>query len=224
MGMSTFDELPDLWPSGTLREFANVLSARTAVGATANGTVVLVHVDGKTREGGINLFQLATLLKELGVVSAINLDGGGSATLVVNNTLVSYPSDVCNLFTCERPVSTVLCVRARCPAKCPDRSRCIGGFCVQTSDWQYYYYRYKHWRQAFVATVILAVLVSMALVSLVIAWLVVRHNKVEQQRMKVLHLIQDNVNNDNGRDDDDDDFIHFDSRPLMLSVDYNDEL
>ena len=35
------------------------------------------------------------MMKELGAINAINLDGGGSATMVVNNTLISYPSDYC---------------------------------------------------------------------------------------------------------------------------------
>ena len=41
----------------------------------------------------VNLYEFASLLKELGLVNAINLDGGGSATTVVNDTLRSYPSD-----------------------------------------------------------------------------------------------------------------------------------
>jgi len=36
---------------------------------------------------------LADLLLKLGLVNAINLDGGGSATMVVNGTVVNYPSD-----------------------------------------------------------------------------------------------------------------------------------
>ena len=32
-------------------------------------------------------------MKKFGAVNAINLDGGGSSTLVINNTLVNYPSD-----------------------------------------------------------------------------------------------------------------------------------
>lgn len=41
----------------------------------------------------IDLYSFASLLLKLGLVNAINLDGGGSATMVVNNTLVNYPSD-----------------------------------------------------------------------------------------------------------------------------------
>ena len=40
-----------------------------------------------------NLKEAAEILKGLGAINAINLDGGGSSTMVVNNTLISYPSD-----------------------------------------------------------------------------------------------------------------------------------
>jgi len=41
----------------------------------------------------IDLYNFANLLLKLGLVNAINLDGGGSATMVVNNTVINYPSD-----------------------------------------------------------------------------------------------------------------------------------
>ena len=41
----------------------------------------------------INLYDFAKLLKKFDVVNAINLDGGGSSTFVINSTTVNYPSD-----------------------------------------------------------------------------------------------------------------------------------
>ena len=41
----------------------------------------------------IDLYNFANLLLKLGLVNAINLDGGGSATMVVNNTVINYPLD-----------------------------------------------------------------------------------------------------------------------------------
>ena len=41
----------------------------------------------------IDLYNFANLLLKLGLVNAINLDGGGSATMVINNTVINYPSD-----------------------------------------------------------------------------------------------------------------------------------
>jgi N-acetylglucosamine-1-phosphodiester alpha-N-acetylglucosaminidase len=41
----------------------------------------------------MNLHDFARLLVKLGLVNAINMDGGGSATMVENGTLISYPTD-----------------------------------------------------------------------------------------------------------------------------------
>jgi exopolysaccharide biosynthesis protein len=49
-------------------------------------------VDGRQPESrGVGLEELATLMLEAGAVEAINLDGGGSSTLVVNGILVNRP-------------------------------------------------------------------------------------------------------------------------------------
>ena len=40
-----------------------------------------------------NLYEFADLLIKRGVVNAINLDGGGSNTLVQDGILLNYPSD-----------------------------------------------------------------------------------------------------------------------------------
>lgn len=192
--------------TGSLSHFAKVLSARTAVGATANGTVVLVHVDGKTDNGGINLWQLAVLLRNLGVVSAINLDGGGSSTLLVNGTLVSYPSDGCGLFTCERAVSTVLCVQARCALPCPPQSYCVAGFCVPYSRWESYYrFLYGYWRRKFVFAAALTVLFAfVAVVALIVLIVHKRHTDGVMRRAKNIHQIfHDDVH------------VHFESRLLI---------
>lgn len=41
----------------------------------------------------MNLWQVAKFLKEQNVINAINLDGGGSATYILNGSLANYPSD-----------------------------------------------------------------------------------------------------------------------------------
>ena len=42
----------------------------------------------------MSLPEVADLMIEIGVINAINLDGGGSSTAVVNGSIVSYPSDI----------------------------------------------------------------------------------------------------------------------------------
>lgn len=67
---------------------------RTMVGWTASGELLLVTADGR-RPGtseGLTLHEAADLLVDLGAVEAMNLDGGGSTTFVVNSSVVNRPS------------------------------------------------------------------------------------------------------------------------------------
>lgn len=68
---------------------------RSAIGLTPDGDVALVVVDGRQKDysAGFTLSELAAFLVKLGVTDAMNLDGGGSATLVVGRTVVNRPSD-----------------------------------------------------------------------------------------------------------------------------------
>ena len=67
---------------------------RTALGARADGTLLLVTVDGRRPDEsvGMSLPELTDLMLELGSVSAINLDGGGSTTMVIDGRIVNHPS------------------------------------------------------------------------------------------------------------------------------------
>lgn len=78
---------------------------RTAVGYKADGTVLLVTVDGRGAGGsaGMTLRELAELFTRLGAVEAMGLDGGGSTTMVVNGSVRNKPAD-----GVERPVSSAL--------------------------------------------------------------------------------------------------------------------
>lgn len=98
--------------TSSLADFATVVSARNAIGFDSLGRLFLVTVDGKTwTSRGMNLADFAEFLLGLGIVNAINLDGGGSATAAENGTVVSMPSDPCpepyEQFSCERPITTI---------------------------------------------------------------------------------------------------------------------
>ncbi len=69
---------------------------RTAVGVRADGTLLFVTVDGRRPEEsvGMSLPELTDLMLELGSVSAINLDGGGSTTMVIDGQTVNHPSGI----------------------------------------------------------------------------------------------------------------------------------
>jgi exopolysaccharide biosynthesis protein len=68
----------------------------------------MVTVDGRQpgESIGMSLTMLADLLIEFGASEAINLDGGGSTTMVIRNTVVNKPSDA----TGERPVSDAILI------------------------------------------------------------------------------------------------------------------
>lgn len=85
---------------GTFPEFSAERHARSAVGITRDSTtLLLVTVDGVPRgsetgpSAGMTLVELADLMSSLGAYQALNLDGGGSTTLVVGGRVVNTPTD-----------------------------------------------------------------------------------------------------------------------------------
>jgi exopolysaccharide biosynthesis protein len=71
---------------------------RTAVAITKNKRVLLITVDGRNENSeGMSLFELTKLMRWLRATEAINLDGGGSTTLWINNYketgIVNFPTD-----------------------------------------------------------------------------------------------------------------------------------
>lgn len=80
---------------------------RTGVGTTRDGRVLLVTVDGRQRRYsvGMTLRAFAKFFKSQGARWALNLDGGGSTTMVVRGKVRNRPSD-----GSERPVSSALLV------------------------------------------------------------------------------------------------------------------
>ena len=66
---------------------------RTALGYNAD-TLFLVVADGRQPKysTGLTLYELASILIELGATEAINLDGGSSSTFVVKDAVINKPS------------------------------------------------------------------------------------------------------------------------------------
>jgi hypothetical protein len=67
---------------------------RSAVGITPDGKLLLVAVDGRRRgvSVGMTLNELAGLMRKLGAVQAMNLDGGSSTQMAVYGKTVNLPS------------------------------------------------------------------------------------------------------------------------------------
>lgn len=76
------------------KDIAQGRSPRTAIGITADGSVLLVVVDGRSFSScGMTLNELASFLSNLGAVEALNFDGGGSSEMVIKGKIVNKPSD-----------------------------------------------------------------------------------------------------------------------------------
>ena len=79
-------------------DIAKSRAARTAVGITKDGLLAFATVDkcqkGPDREKsvGVTLEELAQIMKELGCVDAMNLDGGSSSTMVLSSEVINSPS------------------------------------------------------------------------------------------------------------------------------------
>ena len=81
---------------------------RTIAGVDAQGRTVLITVDGRSAQDlGLSIPEAADVARSLGLVDAINLDGGGSTTMVVDGQVISHPSDA----TGERPVGDALLIQ-----------------------------------------------------------------------------------------------------------------
>jgi hypothetical protein len=87
---------------------------RAALAVTDEG-LLLVACDGRTdHEAGMTLPELGTTLVELGAIDALNLDGGGSASLVHDGQLRNRPREAHGVDLMDgRAIVTAIVVRAR---------------------------------------------------------------------------------------------------------------
>ncbi|WP_063729538.1 phosphodiester glycosidase family protein [Streptomyces sp. RTd22] len=117
-------------PVGHEGEGNNTAAPRTAVGFSRDGrTMQILTVDGRQADsGGVSLTELGLMMKDAGSYSALNLDGGGSSTLLAREPgsdmgrVENSPSD-----GSERPVPNGLAFTA------PDGSGRLRGFWVETA-------------------------------------------------------------------------------------------
>ena len=89
--------------------FLDVRHPRTLIGVDRRGFIWLVAVDGR-QPGyslGMTFAELMTLVDRLELRDALNLDGGGSTTMIVKGVMVNKPSDPAG----ARAVSDAIIVR-----------------------------------------------------------------------------------------------------------------
>ncbi len=85
----------------------DTFAPRSAIGLCKNGKLFLITVDGR-KPGysvGLTLKELAEILKKLDLQEAINLDGGGSTTLVADGGIINTLSE-----RHERKISNALLI------------------------------------------------------------------------------------------------------------------
>lgn len=96
---------------GTFPKFSAARHPRTGVGISKDGkTLYIMTVDGRREsDGGMSLTELAQTMLGFGAYEAMNFDGGGSTTMVVDGKVMNHPSDP----TGERAVGSALLIVVR---------------------------------------------------------------------------------------------------------------
>lgn len=115
-GISRIAFPPSLYPL----DYNGARAARIAIGADSEGKPMILWAEGAAKLGhnpgvdscGASLSDMARICAELGMVNGVNLDGGGSAQILVNNKRSLMISDRNTDFTeSERPVPMGLIIR-----------------------------------------------------------------------------------------------------------------
>jgi exopolysaccharide biosynthesis protein len=105
-GRNVIKSNPDI--EGVIPRFSENRHPRTGVGFSKDSTTVyFITVDGRQPHSrGMTLLEFAELMIDEGIYHGVNLDGGGSTAMVVENKVVNKPSDA----TGERAVGNCLIV------------------------------------------------------------------------------------------------------------------
>lgn len=85
---------------------------RSAIGHNANGIILLVAVEGDNPSvgyAGLSLLELSNMMNTLSCTDAMNLDGGGSTSMIVGNQLLVRPGDN----GVERPVISAILIKQK---------------------------------------------------------------------------------------------------------------
>ena len=91
--------------------FVAVRHPRTVIGTDRRGNIWLIAIDGRqpSHSLGMTFTELLALCARLDLVNALNLDGGGSTTMVAKDAIVNKPSDAAG----PRAVSDAILVYSR---------------------------------------------------------------------------------------------------------------
>lgn len=82
-------------PVNELEPLGGGFNPRSAIGQTADGTVLILVIDGRqTTSLGATYDDLISIMMQHGAVNAANLDGGSSSHMIYNNELVTICSSL----------------------------------------------------------------------------------------------------------------------------------
>ncbi|HMT09085.1 MAG TPA: phosphodiester glycosidase family protein [Pyrinomonadaceae bacterium] len=96
------------------KSFVETRHPRTAVAKLKDGKFLMLTADGRSdASAGLDLYDLAKYMLELGAVDAMNLDGGGSTTMFLDGKVVNKPSDKEG----ERKIGDAILVTLRKPVR-----------------------------------------------------------------------------------------------------------
>jgi hypothetical protein len=85
--------LKNYTPEHFLEDITDSTAPRTAVGITTDNKILFMVIDGRQEHSvGVSLQSLASLMSELGCTHAMNLDGGSSSFMALNNVIINKPS------------------------------------------------------------------------------------------------------------------------------------
>jgi exopolysaccharide biosynthesis protein len=101
---------PVLISNGVANPYVNNQGAnpRTAIGQRNDGAILMLVIDGRRAlQLGASLADVQNIMLQQGAVTAINLDGGASATMYYEGKVINTPSDTFG----ERPIPTIFYVK-----------------------------------------------------------------------------------------------------------------
>jgi hypothetical protein len=102
---------------GTISRNAEMRHPRTSVGFSRDSSTLYVFtVDGRSQTSvGMTLVELADVMRRLGAWQAMNFDGGGSTTMVIDGVVMNVTSDA----TGERAIGNALLVVQKPASRAP---------------------------------------------------------------------------------------------------------
>ena len=105
---TSFENGPVLIENGVRQtNFVSGINPRTCIGQTAEGTVILVVLEGRMADSlGATFDDLCDIMEEYGAINACNLDGGSSSGMYYEGERITRSSSVIG----ERPLPTAIIV------------------------------------------------------------------------------------------------------------------